>query len=372
MQLFDRMTTKQLKENMKSVFPGRDIACVFIHHTASRRQYWHGKESVIAIHNYHKAPPPNGRGWWGIGYNFVVDCNEPDVVWAGRPLSRTGAHALIKSYAKTHGPRWSKYTEAYPNLHGVGISIPGDYRYDSLNPECYNTLVEATGIICERFNISMDMIGYHEEVQNKVCPGSDYKFPKLVSFKSLVKASISGGEKSKLYFNDEYIGLVEIVDGTSFVTREVISPYADKYNLTLPDGDTFAIRMIATLNYLPPPTYAAETSSIYLYTPDEWANVRLIVNDKSAGRVWMLDGKGAGEVSQVTLASGWPFEKFAKIREGRYVRLRDIQAAYPDKTLLSTDYWSTERKVYLYLASVDFDMDAKEAHELTDDPTQPT
>ncbi len=46
---------------------------------------------VERIRKYHKAPPPEGRGFRDIGYHFVVYIDGS--VHPGRPIEQSGAHA---------------------------------------------------------------------------------------------------------------------------------------------------------------------------------------------------------------------------------------------------------------------------------------
>ena len=48
------------------------------------------------VHRWHSEPPPNGNGWSGIGYHYVIE--ENGTVTPGRPEYWQGAHA--KGYNK--------------------------------------------------------------------------------------------------------------------------------------------------------------------------------------------------------------------------------------------------------------------------------
>ena len=103
--MFDKLTVDGFAKHMDELEVPRSIGCVFIHHTAGLRKHWKGRSSVIAIDNYHREV----RGWWGIGYNYIVDCNTPECYlgWAA-PL-RTGAHALARACRREQGPRWTEF-----------------------------------------------------------------------------------------------------------------------------------------------------------------------------------------------------------------------------------------------------------------------
>lgn len=369
--MFERLDTSEFRQHVSGLHVPRDIGCVFVHHTAGLRRYWSGRSSVMGIHNYHK----NVRGWWGIGYNFLVDCNTPDVIWMGRPLSRTGAHALIKPEAAYLGPRWARYSSSYPNVHGIGVCIPGSYDKDHVNPECYQTLAETVAILCDHFGLEDTHIGYHEEVVHKVCPGSHYNFPKRTEFVRLVEHYMDGGFGNAMFqMNDDEPIPAHIIDGTSFIRREDAEAIAERYNLsTLRDSvEGVSIRGFLQHNSLPEPGYDPARKLITAHTPEHWSNVRLVINDVLAGRVWMRDGNGAALVDDIVTYSGWP-ESTLPVTDGKWVMLRDLEVRYPNNVVLSTEYWSLHRKVYLYMDGPDFCAEeANSEHEVTLDPAQHT
>ncbi|MFA7161843.1 MAG: peptidoglycan recognition family protein [Candidatus Methanomethylophilaceae archaeon] len=370
--MFERKTASEFKEYASGLHVPRDIGCLFVHHTAGLRRHWRGKSSLVGIHNYHK----NVRGWWGIGYNFVVDCNEPDTIWMGRPLSRTGAHALIEPEASYLGPRWTRYSSAYPNIHGIGVCIPGSYNKDHVNPECYKTLAQTVAILCERFGIEDTHVGYHEEVKHTTCPGSHYNFPKRNEFVRMVEYYMGTGFGNATFqMNDDEPVPAHIIDGVAFIYRSDAVAIADKYNLSVvreSSDNGVPVRAFLQENSLPDPGFDPARKLITAHTPEHWSNVRLIINDVHAGRVWMMGGNGAALVDDIVTYSGWP-ESQLPVTDGGYVMLRDLEAAYPDKVVLSTEYWTLHRKVYLYLEGDDFcAAESMSSVEITPDPMEHT
>ena len=58
----------------------RTIKKIVVHHSASKPE-----TTVEQIDSWHK-----DRGWWGIGYHYVVDHNGE--IQEGRPVNKPGAH----------------------------------------------------------------------------------------------------------------------------------------------------------------------------------------------------------------------------------------------------------------------------------------
>jgi N-acetylmuramoyl-L-alanine amidase len=369
--MFERLNIEGFRKHIAGVSVPREMACVFVHHTAGLRKHWNGRSSVVATHNYHR----DVRGWWGLGYNFMIDCNEPDTIWVGRPLSRTGAHALIEPYAATAGARWAGYSRTYPNVHGIGVCIPGSYNKDVVDPECYRTLAQTVAIICKRFGIEDTHIGYHEEVANKCCPGGRYNFPKRRDFVELVESFMDGNfGNAKFQMNEDAPVPATILGGVSFISRDEADRIADRYNLS-PFRDSLRevpIRAFLQQNSLPDPGFDPSRKLITAHTPEHWSNVKLVINDKVAGRVWMRDNGGAALLEDITKHSGWPTNKLP-VTDGKWVMLRDLEKMYPINVILSTEYWTTHRKVYLYMDGASFcARESLEGHEITEDPSQHT
>jgi len=85
-----------------------------------------------------------------------------------------------------------------------------------------------------------------------------------------------------------------------------------------------------------------------------------------------MGGNGAALVDDIVTYSGWP-ESQLPVTDGGYVMLRDLEAAYPDKVVLSTEYWTLHRKVYLYLEGDDFcAAESMASVEITSDPREHT
>lgn len=81
----------------------RSVTHLILHHTVSGGGYADSADAVRAIWYFHTVPPPTGRGWGDIGYNYLVDANGriyeghlggDDVVGTHAADANTGSMAL--------------------------------------------------------------------------------------------------------------------------------------------------------------------------------------------------------------------------------------------------------------------------------------
>lgn len=127
---------------------------VFIHHGATSPCSTQQECStrVRSYQTFHMSAPPAGRGWWDIGYSFMV--GEDGNVYEGRGWDQVGAH-----------------TYGY-NSVGLGISFIGDFRDRLPNP---NAIHAAQALIkCGVENgkiIGNYILKGHRDVGNTECPG---------------------------------------------------------------------------------------------------------------------------------------------------------------------------------------------------------
>jgi len=132
-----------------------------IHHSAS------SNDTVYSIHEYHKEK----KGYWGIGYQFVVD--KEGNIYRGRPEEYVGAHAGSSN----------DY-----NHHSIGICFIGNYEGDlakGIAPEIMPEAQLASG----RWLIHVYLKGKygdlkylrHSDVAATACPGKGFHWDKLMA-----------------------------------------------------------------------------------------------------------------------------------------------------------------------------------------------
>ncbi|XP_062573038.1 peptidoglycan recognition protein 1-like [Saccostrea cucullata] len=127
---------------------------VIIHHGATSpcSTQTECSKRVRAYQTFHMSAPPAGRGWWDVGYNFMV--GEDGNVYEGRGWDQVGAHAY-----------------GY-NSVSLGISFIGDFRERLPNA---NAIRAAQALIrCGVDNgkiIGNYKLKGHRDVGNTECPG---------------------------------------------------------------------------------------------------------------------------------------------------------------------------------------------------------
>lgn len=142
----------------------RKIDSLVLHHTyrPTTRQY-EGQRTIETIRKYHLS-----KGWRDIGYHLLVG---PDgVIWPGRPLDWSGAHALVEKpeMLKLLGP------SGYLNKFSVGVCAIGDYDSEQASVPLIGSLKEVLFRLAERFQIPPERLFFHRQVSATACPGSNF------------------------------------------------------------------------------------------------------------------------------------------------------------------------------------------------------
>ncbi|XP_014482418.1 PREDICTED: peptidoglycan-recognition protein SC2-like [Dinoponera quadriceps] len=134
---------------------------VVIHHGGIRR-YCKDQESCSAIVRSYQNFHMDDRGWYDIGYNFLV--GEDGNVYTGRGWDYVGAHAI-----------------GY-NTQSIGICVLGDFTDFLPNAAALKALNEliACGVSLGKISDKYNVIG-HRQTRATECPGeSFYKYVKAL------------------------------------------------------------------------------------------------------------------------------------------------------------------------------------------------
>lgn len=114
--------------------------------------------SATAMREFHVAPPPQGRGWLDIGYNFVV--RKSGLVELGRPLARVPAH--IEGL----------------NVESIGVCFSGNGDIADFSGEQYSAGIALVLALRDRFGFPLEHVIGHREAPafganptGKTCPG---------------------------------------------------------------------------------------------------------------------------------------------------------------------------------------------------------
>lgn len=132
----------------------RHIDSIGIHCSATRANWMKGhstKDKVAEIRRWHTEE----RGWSDIGYTYVID--RDGTVAAGRPISRTPAHA------KGH----NKGSIGICLLGGHG-GVAGDSFLENFTPEQDKALRRLLDDLKGEYPITS--VWGHNEVSSKACP----------------------------------------------------------------------------------------------------------------------------------------------------------------------------------------------------------
>lgn len=136
-----------------------------IHHTDTPNSDTDWAARVRAIYIYHAKPPPDGRGWGDIGYNYLVDPNG--VLYEGR----YGGDDVIGGHAVGF------------NDGTMGLAFLGTYTVTNPSPAMINSAEELLAWKCDQRNIDPLVSGPdndgavypyicgHRDVAATECPG---------------------------------------------------------------------------------------------------------------------------------------------------------------------------------------------------------
>ncbi|XP_072743376.1 peptidoglycan recognition protein 3 [Anoplolepis gracilipes] len=142
---------ERLKFQILSVTP---TPYVVVHHGGIRK-YCRDQETCSAIVRSYQNFHMDDRGWWDIGYNFLI--GEDGNAYEGRGWDYVGAHA----------PGY--------NTQSIGICILGDFSDFLPNSAALNTLdaLIACGISLGKISDKYNVIG-HRQTRNTECPGESF------------------------------------------------------------------------------------------------------------------------------------------------------------------------------------------------------
>jgi N-acetylmuramoyl-L-alanine amidase len=124
----------------------RKITTVIVHHTASP-----SNTTIEDIKAWHTK-----RGFYGIGYHYVIDPNGK--IHSTRPVARTGAHA------RGH------------NADSIGVALIGNFEKTYPTGAQLDALDGLILILKEEFHVKR-LIG-HKDAGKTACPGK-YLYPHL-------------------------------------------------------------------------------------------------------------------------------------------------------------------------------------------------
>ncbi|XP_018301381.1 peptidoglycan-recognition protein SB1 [Mycetomoellerius zeteki] len=157
LRIIGRKEWKARKRLNFEIMPIKPAPYVVVHHGGIPR-YCRDQETCSNIVRKYQDLHLDERGWWDIGYNFVI--GEDGNVYVGRGWDYTGAHAI-----------------GY-NTQSIGICIIGDFTDFLPNEAALKTLNKliAHGVSLGKIRKNYNVIG-HRQVRDTECPGETfYKF----------------------------------------------------------------------------------------------------------------------------------------------------------------------------------------------------
>ncbi|KAL0105404.1 hypothetical protein PUN28_016803 [Cardiocondyla obscurior] len=136
------------------VLPVTPTPYVVIHH-GGIRNYCRDEEACSVIVRSYQNLHMDDRGWWDIGYNFLI--GEDGNAYEGRGWDYTGAHS----------PGY--------NTQSIGICILGDFSDFLPNADALKTLNEliARGVALGKIKKDYNVIG-HRQARDTECPGETF------------------------------------------------------------------------------------------------------------------------------------------------------------------------------------------------------
>ncbi|KAI4481861.1 hypothetical protein M0804_009382 [Polistes exclamans] len=127
---------------------------VVIHH-GGIRHYCYDRESCSKIVRSYQDLHIDVRGWFDIGYNFVI--GEDGNIYEGRGWNKVGAHA----------PGY--------NFQSIGICVIGDFSDFLPNAaalRALNSLISC-GVSLGKIKLDYNVIG-HRQARDTICPGDTF------------------------------------------------------------------------------------------------------------------------------------------------------------------------------------------------------
>jgi hypothetical protein len=146
--------------------PERNWSAIIIHHSASR------SGNAAIFDNWHR----EGKGWDGVGYDFVIgngtDSGDGQVEVTSRwRYQKVGAHA-----GGTPG-NWA-------NKEGIGICLVGDFNRTTPTRAQLQSLARLVSFLQDRYNIPKNRIFGHGTTpggHSTDCPGRRFPMAELKS-----------------------------------------------------------------------------------------------------------------------------------------------------------------------------------------------
>lgn len=124
---------------------------IVLHHTEGSN---YGANPAERIHQMHLK-----RGWSGIGYHFLIA--KDGTIYEGRPIEMSGAQCK------------------YHNHHSVGVSVVGDYTYQTMPHAQKQAVIDICKYIKDKYQIKE--IVKHKDLNATDCPGKNYPFNEIVA-----------------------------------------------------------------------------------------------------------------------------------------------------------------------------------------------
>lgn len=145
-------------------FDVKTVQGAVVHHTAGSNSYSPGDVPAIlrSIQNYHM----DGRGWFDIGYNFLVD--RFGRIWEGRGGGIENTTAGVHSHSF--------------NGIATGVSVIGNFQTASVPEAAYNSLVALIA-----WKLTLHGVSASGNLYNPL----DGTFPAIISHRDIPEASTS-------------------------------------------------------------------------------------------------------------------------------------------------------------------------------------
>jgi len=130
-----------------------DITHVAVHHSTGNPRV----VTVQGIARWHIGTPPNGNGWAGIGYHFVIDADGN--VYQVNDLETIAAHVYKH------------------NAESVGVCLIGEFTKGAEPPDVQRrALAELLAWLCPMVSVPLERVWGHKTFanQNTTCPGDTW------------------------------------------------------------------------------------------------------------------------------------------------------------------------------------------------------